>query len=393
MSQHSGKRDCDTSPPPEEQPPCSKARGNDVSMSRSDLEELLAQVASMATKEALASHGPTSSSSASQALADDARDQAQKEKDRKYQALQACKAAEAASAAKLLRQTMDGKWVPVSQQDNGIMLLSAFLGAKVDPRQRTLILTSAASSWSPTRATSTSLPIEVDLEDNMGMDLDAVHFSERGSNDGDERDWNFDSDDDSFSSRSGSRASSPSVPGSGSVDPFSINPNKPLPNPGIDVHGVRSKCLAPAKPAFHPRIAKFAGPYGDGAFSFLLPPSKTADWKRANKDLKTAAGMAATLVPKGFRDDLIEPLRTAHGYSADRAKSAVTKLMRADSDAWQLQDEALVFLAPMLDGASDILSFMEEQEAQVTHMIQLASDIPPHKKLLAEWETLDEMLM
>ncbi|KAJ3315526.1 hypothetical protein HDU93_004637, partial [Gonapodya sp. JEL0774] len=157
MSQHSGKRDRDTSPPPEEQPPRSKARSDDVSMSRSDLEELLAQVASKAAKEALASHGPASSSSAplapkSQALADDARDQAQKEKDRKYRALQARKAAEAASApprssaAKLLRQTMDGKRVPVSQQDDGIVLPSAFLGAKVDPRQRALILTSAASS-------------------------------------------------------------------------------------------------------------------------------------------------------------------------------------------------------------------------------------------------------
>ncbi|KAJ3304484.1 hypothetical protein HDU93_006360, partial [Gonapodya sp. JEL0774] len=282
MSQHSGKRDRDASPPPEEQPPRSKARSDDVSMSRSDLEELLAQVASKAAKEALASHGPASSSSApltpkSKALADDAHDQAQKEKDRKYRALQARKAAEAtsapprSSAAKLLRQTMDGKRVPVSQQDDGIVLPSAFLGAKVDPRQRALILTSAASSpslprdRSPTRATSTTLPIEVDSEDDTGMDLDhnpldpdADHTSERGSNDGDESDRNFDSDDDSHSSRSGSRASSPSALASGSVDPFSVDPNEPLPNPGIDVHGVRSKRSAPAKPAFHPRIAKFA---------------------------------------------------------------------------------------------------------------------------------------
>ncbi|KAJ3330073.1 hypothetical protein HDU93_000644 [Gonapodya sp. JEL0774] len=373
MSQHSGKRDCDASPPPEEQPPRSKARGNDVSMSRSDLEELLAQAASKAAKEALASHGPASSSSV-------------KEKDRKYQALQACKTAEAtsapprSSAAKLLRQTMNGKQVPISLQDDGIVLPGAFLGAK-----------------SPIHATLAALPIMVDSEDNTGMDTnhnpldpDADHTSEHGSNDGDESNRNSDSDDDSRSSRSGSRASSPSALASGSVDPFSVVPNEPFPNPEIDVHGVRSKRSAPAKPAFQPRIAKFAGPYRDGAFSFFLPPSETADRKKANKELKVAAGMAAPLVPKGFRDDLIEPLRTAHGYSADRAKSAVTELMRTDSDARQLQDEALVFLAPMLDGASDILSFMEEHEAQVTHMIQLASDIPPHEKLLAEWETLDE---
>ncbi|KAJ3329739.1 hypothetical protein HDU93_000807 [Gonapodya sp. JEL0774] len=353
MSQHSGERGRDASPPPEEQPPCSKARGDVVSMSHSNLEELLAEVAFKAAKEALASHGPASSSSVpltpkSQALADNARDQAQKGKDRKYRAL----------------QTMDGKRVPVSQQDNGIVHLSAFLGAKVDPRQRALILTSAASSpsvprdWSPTCATSTALPIEVDLEDDTGMDLD--HSSECGSNDGDESHQNFDSEDDSPSSHSGSRASSPSAMASGSVDP-----SEHLPNPGIDVHSVRSKRSALAKPAFHPRIAKFAGPYGDGAFSIFLPLSETADRKKANKELKTASG-------------------------PQRAKRAVTELMRADSDARQLQDEALVFLAPMLDGASDIPSFMEEHEAQITHMIQLASNIPPHEKLLAEWETLDK---
>ncbi|KAJ3331015.1 hypothetical protein HDU93_009994, partial [Gonapodya sp. JEL0774] len=251
-------------------------------MSRSDLQELLAQVASKAAKEALASHGTTSSSSApltpkSQALADDARNQAQKEQDRKYRVLQARKAAEAtsalprSSAAKLLRQTLDGKRVPVSQQDDGIVLPSAFLGAKVDPRQRALILTSAASSLSiprdqsPTRATLMALPIVVDSEDDTSMDPDADHTSERGSNDSDESDRNFDSDDDSRSSRSGSRASSPSALASASVDP-----NEPLPNPGIDVHCVRSKRSALAKPALHPRIAKFAGPYGDGAFSFFL---------------------------------------------------------------------------------------------------------------------------
>ncbi|KAJ3322160.1 hypothetical protein HDU93_003140, partial [Gonapodya sp. JEL0774] len=62
MSQHSGKHNRDTSPPLEEQQPCSKAWGDDVSMSHSNLEELLAQVVSKTAKEALSSHGPTSSS-------------------------------------------------------------------------------------------------------------------------------------------------------------------------------------------------------------------------------------------------------------------------------------------------------------------------------------------
>ncbi|KAJ3334972.1 hypothetical protein HDU93_006914 [Gonapodya sp. JEL0774] len=277
---------------------------------------------------------------------------------------------------------MDDKRVPVSQHNVGIMLPSAVLGAKVNPRQRALILTSAASSpsvlrkQSPTCTTFRALPFNVDSEDNTGMDLDhnpldpdADHTSERGSNNSDKSSRNSDSDDDSRSSRSSSRPSSPIALVSGSVDPFSIHHNEPLPNPGIDVHRVRSKRSAVAEPAFHPHIAKFAGPYGDGAFSFFLPPSEAADPKKASKELRTAAGMAAPLVPKGFRDDLIEPLRTAHSYSADRAKSAVTELIRADSDAWQLQDEALIFLAPVLDGASDILSFMEEHKAQVTHMI------------------------
>ncbi|KAJ3334971.1 hypothetical protein HDU93_006913 [Gonapodya sp. JEL0774] len=65
------------------------------------------------------------------------------------------------------------------------------------------------------------------------------------------------------------------------------------------------------------------------------------------------------------------------------------RVTRRDSDARLAQEDAPAFLAPLLDGTSNILCFLENREPAVTEVIQLAREIPPHKRLLVEWDNVD----